>query len=154
MTKILVLDFQGFKDSQNEFIIKELAGFDGCKTFHIIFKPPFSFHTLSPKAQASAKWVIKNYHNLNWGVGCIPYHNLLNLLTTLTSSYDIVYMKGREKATFIQNLITSTVLELPEHPPLSMSQPQCVYHITNLCMCALTNVQQLYYSIVNTTKHK
>lgn len=148
MNKKIVLDFQGFKDGENEFIIKELAGFDGCKLFHFIFEPPYAFTNLTRKAQSSANWLIRNHHKLNWELGFVPYQKILEILTTITSSYDRIYMKGREKSIYIKKLTKKAILELPEYPPLKLLQPECLYHNNNLCICALTNVKQLYQLFV------
>ena len=53
---VVVVDFQGFKDEDNNFIIKELA-FGSCNSENVIFhsrflfKPPFDLHELPRRTQ-------------------------------------------------------------------------------------------------------
>lgn len=144
MNDTLVIDFQGFKDSDNQFIIKELAGYDGYRLFHLLFQSPFSQDVLSQKLQESNKWNTNNYHCLKWDIGFTPYPMVIPVLHNNTLTYAALFVKGREKANWLRTFLDLPILELPEHPPLKKSKPLCIYHDKQHCMCALTNVINLY----------
>lgn len=152
MSQKIVLDFQGFKDANNMFIIKELAGFDGIKCFHTVFEPPYPLSALPRDLQLTSRWLSQNYHNINWEEGFTPYSQIGNVFRKLTASYQIIYIKGKEKCAFLRNLTNYPIVELPEHPPLQRSNPNCIFHNNKICMCALTNVKELYNIFLNESK--
>lgn len=140
----LVLDIQGFKIEKNKFIVKELAGFNGEKICHYIFKPPFPFDMLSPDIQKDAKWVIEKYHSIQWDEGVTPLHRFNTILTDLVGKADRIYVKGKEKAEYIRRFTQKPILELEEQPRLQHGATKCFYHSKNISMCALSNVFFLY----------
>lgn len=140
----IILDFQGFTNDANKFIIKELASYDGNNFFHTVFKPPYPLETLSRKSQYTIYWLTNNHHGLRWDIGNTPYSSLPNILNQLTCSKATVYIKGLEKSKHIQKLIDSQVEELPERPALIKSTPKCKYHNIEFCICSLTNVFTMY----------
>lgn len=144
----MILDFQGFKNEKNTFIIKELAAFDGHRIFHNVFKAPFSSELLPPELEKQARWVSNHHHGLKWENGITPYYLVKKILQDITSDTDVIYIKGREKADFIKQFITKQVIELPEHPRLQKNIPKCFYHSLNNCYCALHNVFYLYENFI------
>ena len=62
-----IVDIQGFKNSSNEFIVKELAiialGFDSVPSVYL-FKPPFEWSYLSSERKSENFWLEK----LSWNV--------------------------------------------------------------------------------------
>lgn len=144
----LILDLQCFRLEKNTFVVKELAGYDGQKIFHVVFKPPFPFDMLSLDLQKQAKWLTNNHHFMEWCAGSIPLHLFDKILQDITVSADRVYVKGKEKADYIRKLISTPVIEFEEQPALEKSQPKCFYHTNNHCMCALSNVFYLYDNFV------
>lgn len=146
----LVLDVQCFKRENNKFIVKELAGYDGERICHFVFKPPFPFNMLSNDLQKQAWWLTKNHHCIEWSSGSTPLHLFGNILQDLTEPADRVYVKGREKAIYLQQFISKSVIELCEEPALSKNPPRCFYHLNNYCMCALSNVFYLYDNFIMT----
>ncbi|CAH1170708.1 unnamed protein product [Phaedon cochleariae] len=144
----LVLDVQCFKLEKNRFIVKELAGFDGIRICHYIFKAPFPFDHLSPDLQRQAHWLTENHHCIAWDAGFTPQHLFSKIITDLTNSYDIIYVKGLEKANYIRQFINKPVVEFDEQPTLRMSQPKCVNHSKTQCICALSNVFYLYENFI------
>lgn len=146
----LVLDIQCFKIENNKYVVKELAGYDGNRILHVVFKPPFPFDMLSPHFQKQANWLIKNHHSIEWGTGSTPVHLFGNILQDILSQADRVYIKGKEKADYIRKFTSKLVVELPEQPALEKNLPKCFYHSKSYCMCALTNVFFLYDNCIMT----
>lgn len=145
---ILVMDLQGFKTENNKFIVKELAGYDGEKMCHFVFKPPFPFDMLPSDLQKQAKYLTKNHHGIEWNVGFTPLHYLKQIIGDFTAHANYVYVKGREKANFLKQYTTTPVLEFEEQPALQKTNPKCLSHSQKFCMCALSNVFKLYESFI------
>lgn len=100
----VVIDFQGFKDNRNNFIIKELAlqKINNSKeitkpTKHYLFLPPFDFKYLPPKQQKQAAWLKKNHHSFLWRQGVNRYGKLINILQNIAVTCNSIYTKGTEK---------------------------------------------------------
>lgn len=144
----LILDVQGFKVEKNKFIVKELAGFDGERICHYVFKPPFSFDMLPPELQREANWVTKNHHCIQWDIGFTPLHKFDSILEDLTSKAECIYVKGREKAEYVRRFSSKPIFEFEEQPRLEQSIPKCFYHSKSKCVCALSNVLYLHENFV------
>lgn len=141
----VVADIQCFKVEKNKFLVKEFAAYDGDKVIHYVFKPPYSFQRLTDTYQQQANWVIRNHHAIEWEQGFTPVHHLPGILRKLSQRCEKFLIKGKEKAKFIQQYVTIPVLELPETPPMKLKEAKCFYHSKEVCMCALSNVYDLYY---------
>lgn len=76
-TNYAFIDFQGFKDNLNRFIVKEFALLTKNLKFHDIIKSPAII--LDEKHEKQAKWLTKNYHGLEWRCGHISLSELLNI---------------------------------------------------------------------------
>lgn len=144
----MIVDFQGFKTENNRFLIKELAAFDGFRACHYIFKQPYSFERLPESYRRQARWVSNNHHGIEWDQGFTPLHQLSNILGLLSNQCDEIWVKGAEKTKFIQQYISTPVIELPDSPALQLKEAKCFYHSINICMCALSNVYELYNEFV------
>jgi hypothetical protein len=127
---------------------KELAGFDGSKIFHFVFKPPFDMELLPPEAHLQNTLLIDSHHCIEWSTGFTPVHNMKNIITHLTNKYDTIYVKGREQFLYLKQFISKPVVELEEHPALSATEPKCLFHTKDNCYCALSNVYFIYENIM------
>lgn len=111
----LIIDFQGFKNEQNEFIIKELS------VLHVasgssqtwIFLPPFSYDAFTLKHKRTILWV-ESYHGLSWSEGDIVYERCNRLLRTIIEPNSVVFVKGEEKRKFIATKFKCNVINLEE----------------------------------------
>lgn len=59
------MDIHCFKVQKNKVIVKELAGYDGKRVCHYMFKPLFNFELLEPDLQKEAEWPLKTTIALN-----------------------------------------------------------------------------------------
>lgn len=145
----VIIDVQGFVVEKSQFLPKELAVYDGQKLAHYVFQPPYNLEFLPIEFQRQAKWLMENFHGLDWNCGFVPSHQCNNILIQVSKDVNVVYVKGREKANFLRKIISQQdVVELSETPSLpSTSQPKCFVHSKNknkVYKCALTNVYFLY----------
>ena len=148
----IILDFQGFKDNCNQFVIKELAisSTDGAILQHWFVRSPFPYYTLDMKRRRECTWNTKHHHGISWADGDITIQDLhLQLCPILTDS--IVYVKGLEKAGYLQEFFKcGHFMDLEDYPALKELQTTgvyCFHHKDKIYSCALNNVTKLvkYY---------
>lgn len=148
-----ILDFQGFKNADNDFIIKELAivSTDGQFYELQLFQPPCDFNELPRQVQKQVLWLEKQYHGLYWSSGYKNYNCLKDVFKSITINGDI-YLKGKEKQKFISNMLSDmnvnicnledldcpNLSTLKQQTNISAFKPCCFNH--NSKHCAYINV--------------
>ena len=100
------VDLQGFIVNK-KFIVKEVAVLkQGTVLTHYIFTSPVPWKLLTRSDRFCASWLIAYHHGLQWEDGTIPYNEAKRLITAAVFEDDaIVYVKGREKRTWLWNLL-------------------------------------------------
>lgn len=156
----IVLDFQAFKDNNNEFIIKECAvvAIDGSFVEHWVIAPPYEFYMLKKEKRREAVWVKQNYHGLSWGDGGISYKAFQDELRQVCSDVCRVFVKGNEKAEFLKTLVKKDVINLEDYntPRLKrlmfnsyLPVLRCFRHCKDKkYICALSNADKLKLWII------
>lgn len=140
----VVLDFEGFHLQPHGFIVKEIAfcnvtnGDHGCWTF----KPPHSWDLLPANEERSFSWAIRNLHGLSWDSGKLPYCALRPILMSISVCYTHVYIKGLQKAKFLETLLGRPIcnledLECPKIQHLPVPTVSCDVHASGFYHCAL-----------------
>ena len=151
------VDLQGFIVNK-KFIVKEVAVLkQGTVLTHYIFSTspvPWKFLTRSDRSCAS--WLSAYHHGLRWEDGMVPYNEAKRLITTAVFEDDaIVYVKGREKRTWLWNLLLDNERECIYIETLDAvyedmesltnldvaNTMRCGQHIKN---CELQNVLKIY----------
>lgn len=144
----LFVDFQGFKNPNNEFVVKEfaIATSDGTTIQHWTVKSPCPYSVLDVKTKKQCTWTTNHYHGLRWQDGDITIQALHRQLYSILNS-SVVYVKGLEKANYIKEFFKSClVLDLEDYPSLKVlttSNVYCFFHGKSKRMCALNNVLKL-----------
>ncbi|KYN36167.1 hypothetical protein ALC56_09480 [Trachymyrmex septentrionalis] len=125
------VDLQGFIVNK-KFIVKEVAVLkQGTVLTHYIFTSPVPWKFLTRSDRSCASW-LSVYHGLRWEDGMI-YNEAKRLITTAVFEDDaIVYVKGREKRTWLQESLTNLDVT---------NTMRCGQHVKN---CALQNVLKIY----------
>lgn len=95
-----IVEFHGFKDNQNRFIIKEFAIVSKHFHTHLVFDAPFNESFLNNKMLRSARWLTRHFHFIKWDTQGIPYDE--ELIRTLCQPFATLYTKGSEKAKFLK----------------------------------------------------
>lgn len=146
----IIVDVQGFKTYDNEFIIKEIAILYNNQIQVLLFKPPFPFYYLSKIERRTVSWIEKN-RGISWNDGIIPYSDYKNIVINLLKDGRI-FTKGSEKVSWLKNISgNKNVFNLEEKgcPNLITVCEQfssendvfkCIYHSS---VCALKNVMSL-----------
>lgn len=115
-TNYAFVDFQGFKDNFNRFIVKEFAMKTKNIKFHDIIKSPSNV-TLNEKYRKQANWLTENFHGIDWDSGYISLKELRNTLQPILND-KVIYIKGNEKIKWLQyilginNNIAYTIVDL------------------------------------------
>ena len=152
----IILDFQCFKDNNNEYILKEVCVLEvdsGTLLMHHIAKSPFKRDFLTQEKLRESYWLTKHCHGLEWDQGDIWYHALEEKLRSCIAKRPVIYVKGAEKKEFLRcNFITdhctTNVIDINDigcgslssiNNLLSTNAVRCRHHKTAHTRCALTN---------------
>lgn len=146
----LFVDFQGFKDANNTFVIKEFAisTIDGAVVQHWIVRSPCPFSMLDTKTKTQCNWVTNHYHGIKWQDGDITIQHLHRQVQPMMQD-SVVYVKGQEKSEYIREFFRpSLVVDLEHYPSLKklFTPPVCCFfHNKTNKICALNNVSKLVF---------
>ena len=99
-----IVDMQGFKDTNNEFIVKEFSLFTKNIKFHDIIKSPFEFMETGESSTKSIEWLTRNYHGIAWNDGYITVEELQKTLEPILRN-KIIYAKGKEKILWLRKIM-------------------------------------------------
>ena len=73
---------------------------------HYIFTSPIPWKFLTRSDRSCTSWLNAYHHGLRWEDGMVPYSDSKRLITAAVFEDDaIVYVKGREKQTWLWNLL-------------------------------------------------
>jgi len=148
----VIVDVQGFKGNNNEFILKELAiSFNEHEFQNFIVQPPHQFEKLMKIKQKEANWLSKNHHGLGWNDGSVTYKSVKKFL--LENHITAVYVKGEEKKNWLSHMLQNKVMiqNLEEYGCPSFKVLRKTYPSrTMLCtshqgICALKNASLLRF---------
>lgn len=121
--KKCVIEFQGFRNNWNTFIIKELVFLDVSRNVanYFLFKPPFSFGLLNSKSARTNRWLSTNLHHITWEEGFTEYDELDNIMYHYCQQFDEMYTTGDEKVKWIEMYFRGKVrnIQLKEAAGLS-----------------------------------
>jgi hypothetical protein len=102
MTDYLFVDLQGFKSSENEFIVKEFGYSTNDYTQSFLIKPPFAFFTLSEWEKRRVRWIEKNLGIL-WREGYVDFREFKRIIVTHLQ-HKKIFVKGNEKIKWVKDL--------------------------------------------------
>ncbi|KYN22255.1 hypothetical protein ALC57_05340 [Trachymyrmex cornetzi] len=149
------VDLQGFIVNE-KFIVKEVAVLkQGAVLTHYIFTSPMPWKFLTRSDRSCASWLSAYHHGLRWEDGMIPYSEAKRLITAAVFEDDaIVYVKGREKRTWLWNFFLDDERErmhietldalcedMESLTTLDVANTMRCEHVKN---CALQNVFKIY----------
>jgi len=113
-----IVDFMSFRSLTcdrcgSDFIVKELTIIDiqTASASWFLFQSPCAKHAAAASSKVN-KWLTHNFHGLAWEDGYLPYELLQDVLSTHLDHYTSVYVKGKEKADFLQARTTAEVIDL------------------------------------------
>lgn len=136
-----IVEFHGFKDNQNRFVIKEFAIVSKYFHTHLIFDAPFNESCLNNKMLRTARWLTRHFHFIKWGAQGIPYDE--KLIRALCSPFTTLYTKGSEKVKFL-NEFHSNVIDIIERNTPDVKVTCILPQHNNGGKCALRNATAFY----------
>lgn len=143
-----IVDLQGFKGPNNQFICKEVAILspEQLDLNHYIFKTPENLQHRS----ITSMWIANNHHKLRFEDGDVEYEKLFEIfdkIRLLSLGGGTIFVKGSEKVRWVkqlcrcENILVFDLYHLPSLKSSSYSlQPTCLLSHPN---CALQNVLKL-----------
>lgn len=143
----VIVDIQGFKNEENDFIPKEIAIQCGKSIFSILIKPPCPFYALTKKERLQVAW-IERHRGILWNEGYVPYLNYKFLIQNILKN-KCIFTKGYEKVLWLKKIVKSdnvhnlenkncpSLTKLYENYSSSSDILSCIYHNK---ICALRNV--------------
>lgn len=145
-SNIAVVDIQGFKNVENEFIVKEFAYCTSEYSQVFLVKPPYLFSKLTNEEKKLVKWVEHN-RGFNWNQGHIDYREFKRIIKPVLA-HKIVIVKGLEKTKWVKDLSECHIINIEDKgcPNLHVLKMQycidthkynCFFHKKD---CALANV--------------
>lgn len=143
----IVIDIQCFRVENNKLLVKELAAYNGERYSHYVFKPPFSLYSLPIHLRNQVTWLSHNHHCVDWLEGFTSVHKFQDILHKITEDAEQIYVKGFEKAAYIEEHVSKPVYRIEDHPPIEAREPSCFHHTKSPCICALSNVIYLYKNL-------
>lgn len=139
-----VVEFQGFKDNDNRFVIKELALVSKHFKSQVIFDAPYSKTYLDEKTRRTVKWLAKNFHYMNWNESGLPYDE--DFIKSLCQPFKIIYTKGTEKV----NCLSEFHPNVKDIDSLISPDTRCFLHQHKdpNANCALRNAEQYFKRVL------
>lgn len=153
----LIVDVQFCKDARNRNISKEVGVISLKENFlaHWIIAPPHSIGKLSTDIRQQNSWLHKNCHGIVWADGDVSQTRVKKNLQEILKNAEKIYVRGREKAVFLQELTANEIVNLevdddcPPFAKLTWVNTYCFYHATKSgylsLNCALNNAAKLKF---------
>ena len=117
-----VIDFQAYNYDRS-YIIKELCiiNLDTNHVLHFLARPPFDRSVLSSDEEKRVSWLENYFHKIKWEDGADEYSDVFASLRQCVRNAKILYVKGRERALFIQHVTGKFTMDLDQLdcPPAS-----------------------------------
>ncbi|EFN86443.1 hypothetical protein EAI_02944 [Harpegnathos saltator] len=114
----VIIEVQCFRDSNDVYVLKEVAivGINEAFVGHWILAPEYSFAELNEKSRRINNWLSLNYHGIEWEVQSEIFYPRLREITSHIRDF---MTRGKEKASYLQNLLARNVYNLENISPTS-----------------------------------
>ena len=150
-----IVDMQGFKQSTDDYVLKELAILPLEKYAEpvvFLFQEPYNQRRLIDRHKSENTWLERHYHGLSWKSGKIPYANIREVLREYLDDATKVFVRGRIRKEWLKRF-KFNVIDIYE---LGYSLSEQSKKIVTICInhngcyrttCALHNVKLMrkYY---------
>lgn len=141
----IFVDLQGFKNSNNKFIVKEFAIVTKEWSQVFLVKPPYPYSSLTPEEKKQTKWIERN-RGIFWSEGFIDSRECTRVIHLYLANKNVV-VKGQEKIKWVKEICEiCNVVDIGDKGCPNLSTLHEKYANCNLyCMnhkkqCALKNV--------------
>ena len=112
-----IVDMQGFKQSTNDYVLKELAILPlekDSEPLVFLFQEPYNWRRLIDRHKSKNAWLERHYHGLSWKSDEIPYVNIGEILRECLHDATKVFVRGRIRKELLKcfKLIVIDIYEL------------------------------------------
>lgn len=151
----IVVDIQGMRGKDSEFIPKEIAVVTLNNSYwaHWITSPPCHFGELPENSRKQNNFVSKYYHGLEWFEGDASLKQVYANLREISRRSRNIYTRGHEKMSFLRDVTSRDIINLedyadaPSYAFMPKSERKCLKHAllngTNAEHCAMTQASQI-----------
>lgn len=98
-----IVNVQGFKTEQNQFIVKEIAIKCKERMILLLIKPPFPFYNLTKKERLHVHWIEKN-RGILWNEGFVSYFSYKSIILNFKKNKRL-FTKGSEKVIWLKEIL-------------------------------------------------
>lgn len=154
---LCVVQFHGFKDNSNNWIIKEFSLVGKDTLLNYLFESPYKKEFI--KDQKTIRWLENYYHKIKWESGTRVFKK--NEIYKLLNNFQTVYTKGNEKKSFL-NKFHDNVVDIDYINDLHLnnftdSYKKCICGYKNCCsscICIIPEHQCRKYNRYNIKNKK
>lgn len=131
-----VIEMQGFRDVANNFVPKEVSieCLQRSVTAHWIINAPHEFELLPFDLKATNDYMASRMFGLHWFDGDLSLRKLYHHFYEIARSARRIYVKGEEKALFLQSIMARSIIDLGEYTLLKFTDLQKHFKIDTMCM--------------------
>lgn len=147
MKNVAIVEFHGFQDEKDSYIIKELAIVGSFTNINLIFKSPHSRDKIPALLVQTNSWLERDFHKIRWEDGIIRFS--FSLMRNLLAPFDMVYTKGLQKKIFLSKF-HSNVQELDDSwkVPLDFKVECVLPQHKFVSKCAIRSASYFYQKIL------
>jgi hypothetical protein len=140
---MIIIEFQGFCFSENNFVPKEICVLGENVQLHFIINSPKKFLQLNNKERCIVNWNEKNYHGLLWECGEIEWDECVRIIAEICADEAVFYVKGLEKAKFLRNTFGKNCIDVSSLgcPNIRDFRDCCEHHTIKRARCALKTAE-------------
>lgn len=161
----LIVDIQFCVDIRGKNIVKEIAivALKNNYIAHWVISPPYSIQKLGSEVRRQNGWLQKNCHGISWTDGDVSQTRVKKNLSDILKNAEKIYVRGREKLTFLSDLTINEIINLeenedcPSFEKLTWVDAYCLYHASKFSYlgysCALNNAAKLKSWLEKTQKN-
>lgn len=125
----IVVDIQGMRGKDSEFIPKEIAvvAVDKPYSAHWITVPPCHFGELPGTSRKQNNYLTKYYHGLEWFEGDVGLKQVYANLREISRGSRHIYTRGHDKMVLLRDITSRDIFDLAddEDAPSYAFMPKC-----------------------------
>lgn len=132
-----VIEMQGLRDKENHFLPKEVAvvSLQGNVAAHWTIAPPMHVYTELPRdLREGNDFVSSRILGLQWFDGDISQRKLQHHFYNIARVASKIYIKGGEKARYVQSLMSRHVHNIDEYNVVAFSELERLHDIPQSCL--------------------
>ena len=130
-----IIEIQDLRGQDNAFLPKEIAvlSTEGETVGHWIIAQPFEFSTLPSDIKTTNDFISSRIHGIHWFDGDMSLNKLRHHLYKIARNAVRIYVRGSEKAEYLQGIMARTVIDVEEYTNSGFADLQKQFTCSQLC---------------------